>query len=80
MQSKNAKTKIILISIIGIVLFTVSISYADVSKSAARDIVVNQIVGDEIENVNIYQEADVYSSSFYELNPYKSLSVPYSNC
>lgn len=53
---------------------------AAITRNDARDIVVNQIVGNEIENVNIYQEVEVYSDNSYELNPYKSLSVPYSNC
>ncbi|MBC8527222.1 MAG: caspase family protein [Candidatus Cloacimonetes bacterium] len=81
---KNSKTKLsrlIGIPIIGIVIFAFSISYADVSKEQARDLVLNQIIGEKnIKNVNVYQETDIIFDSLYVIDICNSIDVPYTNC
>jgi len=69
------KSQMIPIFIIGIFLFTFSILYADISKSEAIDIVVNQIVREDIDNVIGYMTPEIYTDNYYILNDHKSLLV-----
>ncbi len=52
--------------------------FSDVSKEEAKNIIFN-IVGDNIENVEIYMEENIISDSIFEIDNLRSLTSPYSN-
>jgi len=69
--------RVIVLLITLMVMICVSL-FADVGKEEAENIVFN-IVGDNIENVEIYMEENIISDSIFEIDNLRSLTSPYSN-
>ena len=52
---------------------------AETTKVDAKNLIISQVLVNELDNVNVYGEANEFSGDTYKLNPYKSLTVPYAD-
>ena len=55
------------------------LGFAQVSRQQAINSVLNSVVGNNVDNVNVYMEPLSQSDSYYKLSRYDSISSPYNN-
>lgn len=62
----------------GLLLLTIC-GFSQMNKQQATKMVLNTIVGDDVESVNVYMEPTLKSAPYYKMSYFDSISSPYNN-